>query len=143
MAIEVDGKHHKNNNDTIKNDIIKNLILDNNNVKLIRFEWDNNKINDFCENIYDELNNYHNLKYKKILNFTKDKYLEIISKIQENIYFPTFDYIYSHNINLPNNFMINIDNNIKNIHNINMFIDNTTFNDFQSYNNKIEQKINN
>ena len=137
MAIEVDEKHHKNNNDTIKNDIIKNLILDNNNVKLIRFEWDNNKINNFCENIYEELNNYHNHKYIKSLNISKEKYLELIVKIQENIIFPSVDY--THNIKLPDNFINNIDNEIKNKHNLNMFIDNITINDYKSYNNKIEQ----
>ena len=141
MAIEVDGKHHKNNNDTIKNDIIKNIILENNNVKLIRFEWNNNKINEFCENIYDELNNYHNHKYNKSLNISKEKYLELITKIQENIIFPTFDYTYQHNIKLPENFVNNIDSDIKNKHHTNMFIDNTTNNDYKLYNEKIEQKI--
>ena len=43
------------------------------------------KINEFCENIYDELNNYHNHKYNKSLNISKEKYLELITKIQEHI----------------------------------------------------------
>lgn len=141
MAIEVDGKHHKNNNNTINNDTMKNIILENNNVKLIRFEWDNNKIDNFCENIYKELNNYHNDKYKKSLNISKEKYLELILKIKENIIFPTFDYTYIQNIKLPENFIDNIDNEIKKIHNTNMYIDNINENNYKLYNDKIEQKI--
>ncbi len=63
LAIEVDGKHHKTN------DTIKNILLEKNNIKLIKINLNNN-VNNFMNDLYNSFNKTTNkiIFTKKIYN---------------------------------------------------------------------------
>jgi len=126
LAIEIDGNYHKKDKNIIKNDQIKNILLEKNNIELIRIDWNNNH-SDFCKSFYKKLNNFCNSRYKKNLNFNEDKYYEILTQFQNKTIFPSFTY----NLKLDNELIINnveeLLNKIKNdnniLNNINIYIE--------------------
>lgn len=111
LAIEIDGKHHKNNEQTIKNDILKNILLDNGEINLIRIEWNNTPTN-FYENLYTKLNDYYFKKYKEQINISKINYLKILEHIKKNIKFPSFSYNYEIKKPPPKDFKTNVSKDI-------------------------------
>lgn len=102
LAIEIDGNYHKKDKNIIKNDQIKNILLEKNNIELIRIDWNNNH-SDFCKSFYKKLNNFYNSRYKKNLNFNEEKYIEILTHFQNKTIFPSFAY----NLKLDNELIIN------------------------------------
>jgi very-short-patch-repair endonuclease len=142
LAIEIDGNYHKTNKNIIKNDQIKDILLEKNNIELIRIDWNNNH-SDFCKLFYKKLNNFYNNKYNENLNFNEDKYSEILTHFQNKTIFSSFTY----NLKLDNELIINnideILDKIKNDKNIlnNINIDIETHNNINKYNELL--KINN
>jgi very-short-patch-repair endonuclease len=85
IAIEIDGKQHKTNKGQELNDNIKNAILDEQNIKLIRVEWESKKnCVDFMNNMYDKICDFllstksDKIEAKNII--TRDKFI-ILSNI--------------------------------------------------------------
>jgi len=141
LAIEIDGKQHKSDKNTIKNDTIKNILLESNNIILIRCEW-NNDITNFIDKLYNNLNSFHLKKFNTPLNISKEKYFNIINEISNKIKFPSFAYILNIDLRLPDNFKEKINKDIIDKHNINMYVDNVNTNNIIKYNQIIENKDN-
>ena len=141
LAIEIDGKQHKSDKNTIKNDTIKNILLESNNIILIRCEW-NNDITNFIDKLYNNLNSFHLKKFNTPLNISKEKYFNIINEISNKIKFPSFAYILNIDLKLPDNFKEKINKDIIDKHNINMYVDNVNTNNIIKYNQIIENKDN-
>jgi len=141
LAIEIDGKQHKSDKNTIKNDTIKNILLESNNIILIRCEW-NNDITNFIDKLYNNLNSFHLKKFNTPLNISKEKYFNIINEISNKIKFPSFAYILNIDLILPDNFKEKINKDIIDKHNINMYVDNVNTNNIIKYNQIIENKDN-
>ena len=133
LAIEVDGKQHKSDKNTIKNDTIKNILLESNDITLIRCEW-NNDIKIFTNNLYDNLSSFHLKKLNAELNISKEKYNSIMNEILKKIRFPSFSYMLDIELKLPNDFEKDINKYIINKHNINMYIDNINTNNIIKFN---------
>lgn len=55
IAIEVDGVQHTTNAKQKINDKIKNYIIGETNLTMIRINWDNTNVIDFCNDAYDKL----------------------------------------------------------------------------------------
>jgi hypothetical protein len=141
LAIEIDGEQHKSDKNTIKNDTIKNILLESNNITLIRCEWNGN-IKKFTDNLYNNINSFHLKKYNANLNISKEKYNSIINEISEKIKYPSFSYILNIDLKLSDNFKEDINKDIIDKHNINMFIDNVNTNNIIKYKQIIENKHN-
>jgi very-short-patch-repair endonuclease len=134
LAIEIDGNYHKKDKNIIKNDQIKDILLEKNNIQLIRIEWNNNN-SDFFKKFYNELNNFYNNKYNENLNFNEDKYFEILTQFQNNTKFPSFTYNLKLDNELINNNIDEILDKIKNDKNIlnNINIDLETYCNINNY----------
>ena len=139
LAIEIDGKHHTENEKTKKNDIMKNILLDNGEINLIRIEW-NNITENFYSDLYTKLNDYYLKKYKQNLNITKMDYLKILEHIKKNITFPTFAYTYTIKNLPPENFKINIQKEFIDIYDVKLYRHEKLIKNMENYNKIIEEK---
>ena len=138
LAIEIDGKHHSENEKTKKNDILKNILLDNGEINLIRIEWKNIPEN-FYDNLYTKLNDFYFKKYKQNLNITKIDYLKILEHINKNIEFPTFSYKYTIKNLPPENFKLNIQKEIIDMFDIKLYRHNNLIKNMDNYDKLIEE----
>lgn len=92
LAIEIDGKQH--NNEIQKyNDKIKDVVLENSNITLLRLDVNNDKIIKYFiddNGFYDKIKNFTYIHDYNILD--KQKYSDIIKLIANSVSFNNFNY---------------------------------------------------